>query len=185
MSNENNGLLCSRSRSHWRFKISVNICAYNIFKIVDPYVTKRGIVIQHCDPEWHTNWLLLIRCHQGQGHSEAHSVSIIIFELWLLLQPVIVWWYIISNWGPVKRLDYRVWCQGHSEGSDLSWMFVNPVLSVPLICNQTRCTDGLLPVLYFLYRWSLCNQTRRADGLELSNYKTKRRQSGQVMLTWQ
>ena len=51
----------------------------NICKIVEPYVTKRGIAMQHCDPECHTNRLLLICCHQGQGHSEAHTVGIWLF----------------------------------------------------------------------------------------------------------
>ena len=45
------GLLCSRSRSHQRFKISVNVCPDDIVCITEHFVTKFGNVMQHHEPE--------------------------------------------------------------------------------------------------------------------------------------
>ena len=81
---EKNGLLYSRSRSQQRFKMSVNVCPDDIFWILEHFVTKLGVVMQHHKPE----------C-------------------------------------PVKKLDYCIQGQGHSEGSKCQWMFVRMTSSQP------------------------------------------------------
>ena len=53
------------------------------------------------------------------------------------------WTYFMSQC-LVRKLDCCVQGQGHSEGSDCQWMFVQPVSSGPLNhCDQTRYGDAL------------------------------------------
>ena len=47
------GLLCWRSRSRQRFKMLMNVCPDDIFRIADHYDTKLGIITQHHEPECH------------------------------------------------------------------------------------------------------------------------------------
>ena len=44
------GLLCSRSRLQQRFEMSVNVCPDDIFWIIEDFVTKFGMVMQHHQP---------------------------------------------------------------------------------------------------------------------------------------
>ena len=73
-----------------------------------------------------------------------------------LLQSNLFWWYIIkvTSW----------WHQGHSEGWKLHWMFVIPILSIPLsslqlsqVCwctnNQTRFKVGVYCKIVTLTLW--------------------------------
>ena len=55
MSFEKIGLLCSRSRSQWSFKMSVNVCLDIFWTTIFFFFffTKRGIVMQHYEPECH------------------------------------------------------------------------------------------------------------------------------------
>ena len=51
MSNENVGLLCSRSMSQPRLKVSVNAGLDDILCIAEPFLTKSGMVRHHYKPE--------------------------------------------------------------------------------------------------------------------------------------
>ena len=63
------GSLHSRSRSQWRFKMSMNVCLDNILWTADHFVTILGMVMQHHEPECHGEKIV---CYlQGQGHSEG------------------------------------------------------------------------------------------------------------------
>ena len=63
------GLLCSRSRSRQRFKMSVTVCPDNIFRTAEHFVTKLGMMMQHHEPECHAekNCLLSSRSRSKRG----------------------------------------------------------------------------------------------------------------------
>ena len=73
MSSENIGLLCSRSRSQPVLHLSVKVSLDDIFWIVEPFVTKPGMVIRHYKPECHVH--KMGRHLQGQSHSNWVGVS--------------------------------------------------------------------------------------------------------------
>ena len=72
MSSENVGLLCSRSMSQSRLKVSVNVSLDDILCIAEPFVTKPSMVRHHYKPEHQMGFYL-----QGQGHSNWISVHTI------------------------------------------------------------------------------------------------------------
>ena len=62
MSSENIGLLCSRSRSQWQFKISITICLDDSFWIAEPFVSKLGMLGFLLQEGWcHTDQALCYR----------------------------------------------------------------------------------------------------------------------------
>ena len=63
------GLLRSRSKAQWRFKMPVNVCPDDIFWTTEHFVTKSGMVIQHHKPECHAEELFY--CVQCHGHSKG------------------------------------------------------------------------------------------------------------------
>ena len=67
MPSENVGLLCSRSMSQPRLKVSVNVSLDDIFGIAEPFVNKPSMVIHHYKPERHMRKMGFYL--QGQGHS--------------------------------------------------------------------------------------------------------------------
>ena len=64
---ENVGLLCSRSMSQPRLKVSVNVSLDDLLCIAEPFVTKPSMVRHHYKPEHHMRKMGF--CLQGQGHS--------------------------------------------------------------------------------------------------------------------
>ena len=84
------GLLCSRSRSQWRFKMSVNVCLYDIFWITVHFVTKFGMVMRHYEPECHAE--KLVHPVQWQSHSKGlynqnMTISVVSSKLLVGFQP--------------------------------------------------------------------------------------------------
>ena len=78
VSNENVGLLCSRSMSQPRLKVSLNVSLDDTLCITEPFVTKPSMVRHHYKPECHmqeTGFYL-----QGQGHSNWTSVHTIKYD---------------------------------------------------------------------------------------------------------
>ena len=76
MSSENVGLLCSRSMSQPRLKVSVNVSLDDILCIIEPFVTKPSMVRHHYKPEHHMQKMSFY--HQGQGHSNwilVHTIK--------------------------------------------------------------------------------------------------------------
>ena len=78
-------LLHLRSRSQWRFKMSVNICPDDIFWIAEHFVTKFGMVMQHHEPESHADFFffsyLHSRDHNEGSYDQIMTLSTIFSEL--------------------------------------------------------------------------------------------------------
>ena len=81
VSSENVGLLCSRSMSKTRLKVSVNVSLDDILCITEPFVTKPSMVRHHYKPECHMRKISFYL--QSQGH---------------------------SNWIPVHTIKYDCFC---------------------------------------------------------------------------
>ena len=76
VSSENVGLLCSRSMSQPRLKVSVNVSLDYVLCITEPFVTKPSMVRHHYKPEHHM-WKIgfYLQC---QGHSNwilVHTIK--------------------------------------------------------------------------------------------------------------
>ena len=87
------GLLHSRSRLQWKFKMSVNVCPDGIFWTKEHFVTKPGMVMQHHKPECHA--AKLVGCVQCQAHNEGlynqnMTISVLSSKLLVSLQPNLV-----------------------------------------------------------------------------------------------
>ena len=97
------------------------------------------VVMHHHEPECLTKGLVCY--HQGQVHSEGSNnqntiISPNSLEVLILLQPNLVWWYIIMSWSVLWKVA------------------VFKVKVTVMVHNFIEC----LSVLYFLYHWYLCNQ---------------------------
>ena len=76
VSSENVGLLCSRSMSQPRLKVSVNVSLDDVLYITEPFVTKPSMVRHHYKPE-HRMWKMGFYL-QRQGHSNwilVHTIK--------------------------------------------------------------------------------------------------------------
>ena len=114
--------LCSRSRSQWMFKMSVNVCSVDIFWITEHFVTKLGTVMQHHEPECRAEFVVVVAVFNVKVTARAHMIKIwsstIFLELLNPWLPNLVWWYIIISQSVLlKRKDCCIQGQGHSEGS--------------------------------------------------------------------
>ena len=78
VSSENAGLLCSRSMSQPRLKVSVNVSLDDILCIAEPFVTKPSMVKHHYKPERHMRKMGFYL--QSQGHSNWISVHAIKYD---------------------------------------------------------------------------------------------------------
>ena len=128
-----------------------------IFLTAEPFSAQHSLVVHHhIDPGCPAEKLV---CYlQGQGHIEGwadqnmtcSSTIIVLLNGWSFCHHVYVarWYIIISSRVLWKRSDCRVQLQGqgHSKGSNLHWMFVSPIFSVPLDSWQTMCVDALLQI---------------------------------------
>ena len=172
-------LLCSRSRSQRRFRISFSLCPDDIVWTSEPFVTKFKIVMPHHEPVCRTKWLLCSR--QGQDHSGgSYNHHITMYSHLFHLLPNSVWWYIkISrnilwkDWTKSHRIRLNFSlnvCLDHLQDrpyTNLGRRYITMSLSVSseksvLLLSRLRSyiwsTDGFV-ALYLLNFWSFCSQT--------------------------
>ena len=126
MSSENVGLLCLRSMSQPRLKVSVNVSLDDILCIAEPFVTKTSMAKHHYKPERHM---------RKMGFS-IFKVKVTVTEFRFIQSNMticIICSELLIFWGDqlsltvhvhkleclVKRLLCCIQCQGHSEGSEL------------------------------------------------------------------
>ena len=80
--------------------MSMNVCPESMFWIVEPFTTKFGMVMHHCEPECLSERLLF--CLQGQGQNKDFMMKIwlscIFSELLILLRLNWVWWQLMISW---------------------------------------------------------------------------------------
>ena len=149
------GRLRSRSNSQQRFKNVGNVCLDDIFWSAEHFFTKLGMVMQHHEPECHTEKKKV--CYlQGQGHSKGScdqnmTLSTISSTLLISWQQNLVWWYIIISQSVLwKKMDNCIQSQGHSEGSKCQclsrWYLLNtPNILLPnsvlwcITMSQSAC----------------------------------------------
>ena len=77
------GLLHSRSRSHWRLKMSVNICLDDIFWTMKHFVTKLGVVMLQNEPQCHVKQKLFA-VFKVKVTARAHIIKILLWLQYLL-----------------------------------------------------------------------------------------------------
>ena len=126
---ENVGLLFSRSMSQPRLNVSVNVRLDDILCIAEPFVTKPSMVRHHYKPECHMQKMGF--CLQGQGHSNWISVCTMkydyymlhVLNCWFLGATNLVWQCMFISWNVLWKGFCCIQGQGHSEGSELQWMF--------------------------------------------------------------
>ena len=121
MSSENVGLLCSRSMTQPRLKVSVNVSLDDILCIAEPFVTKPSMVRHHYQCEkWVSIFKDKVTVTEFRFIQSNMTISIICSEL------LIFWGDQLSLTVHVHKLEClvkRLLCciqgQGHSEGSEL------------------------------------------------------------------
>ena len=122
MSSENVGLLCSRSMSQPRLKVSVNVSLDDILCIAKPFVNKPSMVRYHYKPERHMQKMGFHLQGQVAGFRFIQSnmtISIICSELLILLgNQLSLTVHVHKLECLVKRLPCCFQGQGHSEGSE-------------------------------------------------------------------
>ena len=77
---------CSKSRSYQRFKMLVNVCP-DIFWTAKHFVTKLAMMVQHHEPEYHTEKKKkkkLFAIFRVKVKARAHMIRIWIFLLYLM-----------------------------------------------------------------------------------------------------
>ena len=121
MSSENVGLLCSRSMSQPRLKVSLNVSFDDILCIAEPFVTKPSMVRHHykqnfiCE-KWVSIFKVKVTVTEFRFIQSNMTLSIICSEL------LIFWGDQLSLTVHVECLVKRLLCciqgQGHSEGSE-------------------------------------------------------------------
>ena len=90
MSNENVGLLCSRSMSQPRLKVSVNVSLDDILCIAEPFVTRSSMVRRHYKAECHMRkWVSIFKVKvtvtEFRFIQSNMTISIICSELLIFL----------------------------------------------------------------------------------------------------
>ena len=149
---------CGQGQCHsQRLNVSINDSLDDILWITEPFVTKFSMAIHHYKPECHVRKM---GCYlQGQGHGNwvwVHSMKSWLFhgnwiwvhsmKSWLFLLYVLNCWFFgdqLSLTVHVHKLEClmkRLLCciqgQGHSEDSELQWMFALTISLIDLI-DQT------------------------------------------------
>ena len=89
VSSKNVGLLCSRSMSQPRLKVSVNVSLDDILCIAETFVTKPSMVRYHYKPERHMRKMGFYL--QGQGHSNWISVHAVKYDYFYVLNCWFCW----------------------------------------------------------------------------------------------
>ena len=79
--------------------MSVNVCLDDIFWTAEHFVTKLGMVIQHCDPDCHAekelSAVFKVKVMASAHYDQKMDLPAITSELLIPGQPNLVWWYII------------------------------------------------------------------------------------------
>ena len=126
MSSENVGLLCSRSMSQPRLKVSVNVSLDDILCIAEPFVTKPSMVRHHYKPERHIceKWVSVFKVKvtvtEFQFIQSNMTISIICSELLIFGgDQLSLTVHVHKLECLVKRLLCCIQGQDHSEGSEL------------------------------------------------------------------
>ena len=100
MSSENVGLLCSRSMSQPRLKVSVNVSLDDILCIAEPFVTKPSMVRHHYKPECHIQkWVSIFK------------VKVTVTEFWFIqsnMTSSIICSELLIFWGDQLSLTVHV-----------------------------------------------------------------------------
>ena len=165
------GLLCSRSRSQRRFKLSVNVCPDDIFWTAEYFVAKPGMVMRHHKPECHVE--KLVHCFQCQGHSEGlYNQNMTIFtvssKLLIRLQPNLIWEYNIVSlsvlrWNGITAFKVKVTAKVKNVSECLSGRYL---LNHRTFCYQTRYGYAALYARVLCRKIaSLCSMSRSQWGL--------------------
>ena len=137
---EKTALLCSRSRTQGRFK-TLNGCWDSVFVNNFSFCsqTKPSMVIQYHEPECQLSCKLLFCYLQIVG-----LIFMLYLELLILLQPNLVWLYIVLSWTVLQK----------------DWIAV--VTVAVMVWNFIVCLSVLFLYHYHSYLW---NQTRCVDVL--------------------
>ena len=143
------------------------LCTEDISWIAQPFVTRRCMVVQPCEPECCPK---IVGCYlQGLGHSagwynQNMTLSTRFSKLMIRLKPNLLLYlqnfiYTIDSMRHhymsvclMKGVDYSMLCQGYGEGSELHWInecLSRPVSSVPLVSlhNLAMCVDVLMLII--------------------------------------
>ena len=95
-------LLHSRPRSQQRFKMSVNVCPDDIFRIAKHFVTTFGMVMQHHEPE--SCRLFVVAIIKIKVTARAH-----VMKIWLFLQYYLNCWFLGNQtWSDDTSSEARV-----------------------------------------------------------------------------
>ena len=137
VSSENVGLLCSRSMSQPRLKVSVNVCLDGILCIAKSFVTKPSMVRHHYKPEchnickkWVSTFKVKVTVTEFWFTQWNITISVICSELLIYLffgAQLSLTVHIHKLECLVKRLLCCIQGQGHSAGSELQWMFARTI----------------------------------------------------------
>ena len=125
VSSENVVLLCSRSMSQPRLKVSVRVSLDDILCIAEPFVTKPSMVRYHYKPESHMRKMdfifkVKVTVTEFRFIQSNMTISIICSELMILLgDQLSLTVHVHKLECLVKRLLCCIQSQGHSEGSEL------------------------------------------------------------------
>ena len=127
------GLLCLRSRSKLRFKMSIDVCPDDIFWITEHFVPNlvwlcsimsQSVMRKHC-------------CLWGQGHSKGSydqnmTLSTIFSELLFTWQQKLVWWCISSNQSVLWRKKNRLLHSGSKSQRRVKMLIFVQMISFKL-----------------------------------------------------
>ena len=126
MSSENVGLLCSRSMSQPRIKVSVNVSLDDILCIAQPFATNPSLMRHHCKPERHMRkkWVSIYKVKvtvtEFRFIQSNMTISIICSELLTFwCDQLSLTMHVHKLECLVKRLLCCIQGQGHSEGFEL------------------------------------------------------------------
>ena len=97
------GLLCSRSRSQQRFKMSVNVCTDDIFWITEHFVTIFDIVMQYHEPESYKHFAVVV-FFKVKVTARTHMIKISLFVLYF----VNCWFLGNQTWSDDTSSEARV-----------------------------------------------------------------------------
>ena len=113
MSSENVGLLCSRSMSQPRLKVSVNVSLDDILCIAEPFVTESSMVRHQYKPECHMKkqvsaFKVKVRVTQFWFMQWNMTISIICSELLIFGGTSLVWQCLFISWSVLWKGCFAV-----------------------------------------------------------------------------
>ena len=95
------GVLCSRSRSQWNLKLSMNVCPD--FLSNEPFITKLGIVMHHHELEWNDLFAVFKVNVTAKASYDLSMTLYYVFWTAVPFQANLVWWHKVN--GLFKKLD--------------------------------------------------------------------------------